>query len=227
MITKIQILIILIIIISVGQTPLFSINAQGRPQSTILGVAYASQLPFGERNDPRQADGCEEASMVMAMAWVNGGSVPADEIKRDIVNISEYERMIFGFFEDTSAQDTARVMREFYRYDNVVVKENITTEDIKQELAANRLVILPINTRMTGLAMYAGGPVRHTVVVVGYDDKNDELIIHDPLYNNIQNYPVPASAIGKALSNYYSGVRLAGNSGTALISVGKPAIIHE
>ena len=220
---KLTLLSSLIIIAAVGQIPLFSVTAQGRPQATMLSVPYASQVNAGHWNDPRQADGCEEASMIMAMAWVHGGTVPADEVERNVINISEYERVVLGYYQDTSAQDTARIMREFFRYEDIAVRENIGIEDIKQELAANRVVILPINTRLTGLAMYRGGPYRHTIVVVGYDDKNDELIIHDPLYKNIQNFWIPASAIGKALSNYRSGVHLPGNTGTALVSVGKTA----
>lgn len=230
-ISKLKILFTLITVAAVGQIPLFSIEAQGRPQSVILSVPYASQIPTGKWNDPRQADGCEEASILMAMAWVNGAKdnegLPPDEVERNIINLAEYEKVIYGFHQDTSAQDTARVMREFFRYDNIAVRENISVEDIKLELAANRLVIIPLNVQATGLPMYRGGPVRHTIVVVGYDDKNDELIIHDPLYKNIQNFWVPASAIGKGLSNYHSGIRRSGNTGTALISVGRTSIMNE
>ena len=197
----------------------------------MLSVPYASQIPLGNWRDPRQADGCEEASILMAMAWVNGAkdnaSIPADEVERNIINISEYERVALGFYQDTSAQDTAKIMREYFQYYDIGLLENIGVEDIKLELAANRIVIIPINVHATGLPMYRGGPVRHTIVVVGYDDKNDELIIHDPLYKNIQNFWVPASAIGKGLSNYRSGVHLSGNTGTSLISIGRTSIISE
>ncbi len=228
MITKHKFFILLIGAVAVGQLPLFSIEAQSRPQSVMMKVPYASQIPTGDRNDPRQADGCEEASIIMAMAWARGGShLPADEVERDIINISEYERVIYGFYQDTSAQDTARVMREFYQYKDVTTKEGISVEDIKQELAQNRLVIFPLNTRLTGLPIYRTGPPRHTVVAVGYDDKSDSLIINDPLYGNARNMWVPSSNIQSALSNYYSGIHRPGNTGTALISVGKQDKMYE
>ncbi len=227
---KTKFISIFLLSIAVGQFPLFSISAQSsfssRPQSTILNVPYVSQIPTGNWNDPRQADGCEEASIIMAMSWIRGGTVPPEEAEQDIINMSEYERAILGFFQDTSAQDTAELMRNFYLYKDVIVKQNISVEDVKQELASNRVVILPINVRATGLAMYQGGPVRHTIVVVGYDDKSDQLIIHDPLYKNIQNFWISASAINKSLRNYDSGNHLSTSNGTALISVGRASIMY-
>lgn len=232
---KIKITSLLILALTIGQIPMFSINVHaavyswpfGRPQSAMLNVPYTSQVPTGNWNDPRQADGCEEASLVMAMGWINGGAVPPEEAERDIINISEYERRIFGFYQDTSAQDTARLMRDFFLYTDVAVKENINTENIKQEIASNRLVIIPIDPRLTGLAMYRNGPVRHMIVVVGYDDKNDELIINDPLYGNAHNLWVSAAAINKGLRNYDSGIHRSTSNGTALISIGKADILYQ
>jgi hypothetical protein len=229
--TKFKIIFSAIAIIAVGQLPLFSITANGqmtRPQSVMLNVPNASQVPTGQWNDPRQKDGCEETSIIMAMAWVRGGtSLPAEEVERDIINMSEYERTIFGFFEDTSAEDTARMLKDFYQYQNVTVKTGITSEDIKNELAANRVVLIPLNTRLTGMPMYYGAAPRHTVIAVGYDDTADQIIIQDPLYRTGQKIWIPSVNLNKALSNYRSGVHLTGNTGTALISVGKADIISE
>lgn len=221
--------LLVIAAIAIILIPVFPITAQGRPQSAILNVPYVMQAPHGDWSDNRQQYGCEEASIVMAMAWVRYNGDPTkhqidkDEAVRDIVNMSEYEKVIYGFYEDTNAQDSARLIREFYQYPNVKVQENITVENIKQEIAKNRVVIVPLNTRATGLPMYKNGPVRHTIVVVGYDDKNDEVIIHDPIVPNGDFIWIPSSALQTALWNYNSGIhRPLGNRSTALISVGKP-----
>lgn len=208
--------------------PVFPVTAQGRPQSVILNVPYVMQAPLGDWSDPRQQYGCEEAAIVMAMAWVRENTnsptdiIYKDEALRDIVNMSEYERVIYGFYKDTSAQDTARLMREFYQYNDIEVRENISVEDIKQELAKNRVVLLPLNTRATGMAVYRNGPVRHMVIAVGYDDKNDEIIIHDPIFRNGEYFWIPSSRLGPALWNYSSGNQLPlPPRTTALVSVGK------
>jgi hypothetical protein len=214
--------------IAVILIPVFPLNAQGRPQSVILNVPYVMQAPLGDWSDPRQQYGCEEAAIVMAMAWVRESVnsptdiIFKDEALRDIINMSEYERVIYGFYKDTSAQDTARLMREFYLYPDVEVKENISMEDIKQELAKNRVVLVPLNTRLTGMAVYRNGPIRHMVIAVGYDDKNDEIIVHDPIFRNGEYFWIPANSLSAALWNYSSGNLLPlPPRTTALISVGK------
>lgn len=110
----------------------YGVTANLRPQFIVHNVPFAKQAPFGEWNDPRQRDGCEEAAMVMAMAWARGGNeIPPEEAKRDIINISEYERVMFGFFQDTSIADTARLMREVYNHQGVTVQDNIDAEQNK------------------------------------------------------------------------------------------------
>jgi uncharacterized protein YvpB len=216
-------LLFLVINLTIVFFPVYAGQAQSRPQSVHMNVPFTLQAPLQEWSDPRQADGCEEASIAMAMAWARGGAtVPAEEFKRDIINMSEYERVIFGFYQDTSAQDTARVLKEFYQYHDVFIKEHISSEDIKQELANNRVVIIPLNVRQTGLAIYKYGPIRHTILAVGYDDTTNEIIVHDPYYSKAQNMRIPAAALDKALWNYTSGVHkpLPART-TALISVGK------
>lgn len=119
----------------------FGSQAQGRPQATFLNVPFVMQAPFDNWADDRQQYGCKEASIVMAMAWArreitsSEDMIYNEEALRDIINMSEYERVMFGVYEDTSAADTARLVREFYQYQNVELKYNITTEDIKVELA--------------------------------------------------------------------------------------------
>lgn len=214
--------------IAVILIPVFPVTAQGRPQSVILNVPFVMQAPFGEWSDNRQQYGCEEASIVMAMAWVRrevnttADQINLDEAKRDIINMSEYEKVIYGFYEDTSAQDTARLVREFYQYQNVEVKENISVEDIRMELSKNRVVLIPLNTRLMGLSFYRNGPVRHMVIAVGYDDKNDEIIVHDPLLNNGSYMWIPAKGLDAALWNYNSGIhRPLSTRNTAIVSIGK------
>ena len=208
--------------------PVFPVTAQGRPQSVILNVPYVMQAPFGNWSDRRQQYGCEEAAAVMAMAWVREAvnspddTIFKEEALRDIINMSEYERVVYGFYEDTSAQDTARLMREFYLHSDVEVKENISIEDIKMELSKNRVVLLPMNTRLTGMSVYRDGPIRHMVIAVGYDDKNDEIIVHDPIFRGGEYLWIPAKSLQAALWNYTSGNLLPlPPRTTALVSVGK------
>lgn len=201
----------------------FGVTANLRPQFILHNVPFTSQAPLGEWSDPRQADGCEEAAMVMAMAWARGGNdIPAEEAKRDILNISEYEKVIFGFFQDTSIADTARLLREYYGHNGIAVQNDIDAEDVKDSLAAGNVVIVPINTRLTGLAKYKNGPPRHTVIAVGYDDQQDKIIMHDPYTGGAYDFQLSSSTFNNSLSDYYSGNHAGtGPKRSAMISVSK------
>lgn len=192
------------------------------PQSVLLNVPFTSQAPLGEWNDRRQLDGCEETSIKMAMMWVYGNAAPPEEVRRDIINMSELEKVVFGSFEDTSAADTASLFKSFYNYDKVSVAYGITTTDIKVQLAAGHLVLIPLNTRSLKNKIYRRGPVRHTVVVVGYDNQRKEMIINDPFFAHGANVHVKESELQKALGDYKTGMHLpAGSRAKAMIVVSK------
>src|SRR3989344_7509187 len=71
----------------------------------LLNVPFTPQAPFGDWGDSRQQDGCEEASALMAMRWVQGRGLSKDEALKEILAISDYETATYGHFHDTSAQD--------------------------------------------------------------------------------------------------------------------------
>src|SRR4051812_4227943 len=42
------------------------------PRILLVGVPFTAQAPYGEWNDPKYGDGCEEASILMAAYWAKG-----------------------------------------------------------------------------------------------------------------------------------------------------------
>lgn len=215
-----------VVTVGVGEQFINRANASGltmtMPEVVLLPVPFAMQVPFGEWHDPRQRDGCEETSVKMATMWLRGYSASTEEVRRDIINMSEYEKVIYGTFVDTSAWDTAGLLRTFYGYDRVAVLYNISTLDIKMQLAAGNLVIIPLNTQKLGIASYRNGPTRHTVVVTGYNNQTGTMLIHDPLRSNGANWPVTESVLSQALSDYNTGNHLpAGEHRTAMVVISK------
>lgn len=129
---------------------------------------------------------------------------------------------LWGFFQDTSIADTARLIREVYGHTGATVQDGIDADSIKNALAAGNVVIIPINTRLTGLERYRNGPPRHTVVAVGYDDQQDKIIMHDPYTGGPYDLQLSSAVLNGALWDYHSGIHL--NSGpkrTAMIIVPK------
>ncbi len=177
-------------------------------QSVFLNVPFTTQAPLNEWTDPRQKDGCEEAAILMAMMWVWGIQLPAEELAREITRMADYEKVFYGYHEDTSIEDTAQLMRDYFHYENIVVKENIGTGDIKRELDAGSVVLIPVNTRLFGVSSYLYGPLRHTVVATGYDNQTGDIIINDPMRAWGKGFHIKEAALGKGLYNYMSGVHL-------------------
>lgn len=167
-------------------------------------VPFTVQAPLGNWSDPLFQDACEEASVIMAMAWAKAHKITAAEVTEDIKRIAEYERREFGTDVNTGVEDTARIIREYYDYNGAVVKKNAQVSDIIQELQSDKIIIAPVNGRVLGNPHYTGsGPVVHMLVLTGYDSDSREFVANDPgtsfgggyrygealLFNAIRDYP--------------------------------------
>lgn len=192
-------------------------NTAARPrpasgeESVLPAVPFAAQAPFGEWSDPRQQDGCEEVSVLMAMRWVAGAkSISKDEAKKEILAISDYEEKNYGGYHDTSAADTAdRIIKEYFKYGKASVKYGIGAEDVIGELEQDNLIIVPANGRALGNPNFTPpGPDRHMLVVKGYDAAKDEFITNDPGTRQGENYRYKSSVLINAVRDYPSGNHL-------------------
>jgi len=170
-----------------------------------IEVPFTSQAPFGNWSDPRLQDACEEASVFMAMKWVRGETLSAEETRGEFFAISSFETENYGFYKDTSAYDTLeRIVKDYYQYDKAELKYDFSLEDIISELDQGNLIIVPTNGKELDNPYYSGeGPEKHMLVVKGYDRSSSEFITNDPgtrrganfrfsfdnLYNSIRDYP--------------------------------------
>ncbi|MFA5947210.1 MAG: C39 family peptidase [Patescibacteria group bacterium] len=177
------------------------------PSRGIEGVQFTSQAPFGEWSDPRQQEGCEEASAFMAVKWARGERFTLEEARSAIISMSDWEKSTFGAFMDTSIDDTAdRLVRRYLGFENFEVKKNIGIAEIKAELNLGKLVLIPLDgTKLNNPNFTAGGPARHMLVVTGFDESTDEFITNDPGTRVGEHYRYSAVTVASALRDYPSG----------------------
>jgi hypothetical protein len=177
------------------------------PAKVLLSVPFIAQAPTANWDDPRQQDGCEEASLVMAYAWTQGKtSISASDAEKTIIDMSEFEKKEYGNYLDLNAQDTAKLMKDYYGYTKTRVELDITIDDIKKELAAGNLVIVPANgKRLNNPNFSSGGPVTHMFVIKGYDEAKKQIITNDPGTRRGNGYAYSYTTIMNALVNYPSG----------------------
>jgi hypothetical protein len=183
-------------------------NNNSQPATTITNlVPFTAQAPFGDWSDPRQQDGCEESSALMAVAWARGEALSLTDARDSIIAMSDWEKKMYGTFEDTSVQDTAdRILGEYLKFTKSEVKKNIGTEDILQALQDGKIVITAVNgQKLHNPNFVAGGPLRHMILITGYDAGTKSFITHDPGTRAGANYHYPATTIAGALMDYPSG----------------------
>ena len=196
------------------KTPVATAKPTAAPATdgqVLLNVPFMAQAPTGNWSDPRQQDGCEEASVLMAMHWVNGTSPgTAAQAEQAIIAMADWEEEQYGNYHDTNARDTVeRLFKGYSRYSQAVARYGITVEDIKAELTAGKLVIVPANGRMLGNPNYTPpGPLYHMLVVKGYDPKTNQFITNDPGTRKGAGYRYTAATLFNAINDYPTGNHL-------------------
>lgn len=196
---------------TVSPTPTSS-NPVNKSKVLIEGVPFTVQAPFAEWKDARFQEGCEEASSIMAVYWsknTTSGVIDRTKAKDEIIAMAAYQDQNWGEARDTSAEDTAtRLLTGYFKFNNYEVKENISLQDIKNELLKGNILIVPANGRALNNPNFtAPGPDRHMIVVRGYDNTG-KFITNDPGISQGQLYTYPQQLFYDAIRDYPTGFNL-------------------
>lgn len=210
--------------VSVSAKPTASISPSVK-LVLLSDVPFTSQAPFGGWDDPRQQDGCEETSSLMAVYWAQHKTLTPDQALAEILAAADYEQATYGSYHDTDAQDTVtRIIKGYFKYTNATARSNINVEDIKKELYAGHIVLTPMNGQKLGNPNFTGGgPERHMLVIIGYDPAKNQFITNDPGTRKGKGYRYSAAVIQGALREYPTGDHLpiTDESRTAMIVVSR------
>lgn len=175
-------------------------------RSLIVGVPFTVQAPSANWSDPVFQDACEEASILMASAWVSGTTLTPRIAEARISALAQYQVKRFGHSVDTSVVDTDATLRDFFKIETTQVRRGITAMDIQEALADERIVIVPTDGRkLKNPNFRAPGPPRHMLVIVGYDTVTDEFIVNDPGTRKGEGYRYPTSVLMDAILDYETG----------------------
>ncbi len=148
------------------------------PATLNLAVPFTDQAPTG--NWDRNED-CEEASITMANAFLNGNhdtTLPSDVALTYITSLKNWEAANIGYNANTGAYATSSMAEGAF---GITVRQiaNYTENDLKRALADGHVVLLPINAQLLGNTTYLnGGPLYHMIVVRGYNTSG--FIVNDP-----------------------------------------------
>lgn len=176
-------------------------------RSVLYDVPFTPQAPFARWDDLRQQDGCEEASILMAVHWFLGKELTPAIAEREIIGAAGYQWKNYGSYRDTSAEDTVeRIAKGYFGYESAEYRRISGTEDIIEELLKGNLVAVPVNGQKLKNPHYTPpGAQRHFVLVVGYDAIAEEFVTNDPGTRRGEKYRYSRSVLGEALRDYPTG----------------------
>jgi hypothetical protein len=175
------------------------------PVEINLAVPFTTQAPKSVW-DADHEEFCEEAAVLMAEVYVNNQSIPnADFADSQLYSMKDYELQTFGYFKDTTAAETAKILTDFYHVKNVQLVNNPTLDQIKQTLASGKVIIEPAAGRMLGNPNFTGaGPLYHNILLKGYT-KDGKIITNDPGTRKGANYIYSSQTILDAMHDWNGG----------------------
>ena len=155
----------------------------------------------------------------MVMSYVNRQLISTPEYaSQKMLGIKSFEENRFGYYEDTNAEETAVIIREFYDYDKVKVLYDPKIDDIKRALSEGKAVIMPAAGRMLGNPYFQQpGPLYHMIVIKGYT-KTGNFITNDPGTRHGANFIYSPDVLMNAMHDWNGGD--VGNGRKVIIIVG-------
>jgi uncharacterized protein YvpB len=170
------------------------------PETFELDIPFIVQAPLGNWSPPFD-HACEEASVLMVHYYFEKKQ-PQDpkKLAKEIFNLVSFEKKKYGVYKDTSAKQTAQLIKDYFGYE-VKVFYDISLEDIKKELVKGNPVILPVLGRNLKNPFYTPpGPKYHMLVVKGYNKEG--FITNDPGTKRGENFFYPFEILEKAIQDY-------------------------
>lgn len=174
------------------------------PISYDLAVPFTSQAPYSKWDLPYQ-EFCEEAALLMVHAYHDGFDLPDPATEDKLLNeIKTWEENHFGFYKDTTAEETAEILREMYGYKKVKVSDDVTVSNIKFQITNNRPVIIPSYGRGLGNPNFTDpGPLYHMLVVRGFNETH--FITNDPGTRLGESFTYPYDVLISAAHDWNDG----------------------
>ncbi len=169
-----------------------------------LAVPFSSQAPRGDWSLPWQ-EACEETSALLVDAFWRGVTPTEDEVVTSIQRLVDWQKEHLGFYQHTTAAETATMIRSVFGYRRVDVTYGISIEDLRREVRAGRPVIVPLAGRLLGNPFYTvPGPAYHMLIVKGVAD-NGDVITNDVGTRHGRNLTYSADVFLRAMHDVPTG----------------------
>jgi len=184
-------------------------NNRQLPNEYNLDVPFTSQAPHANW-DFTHEEACEEAAILIANRYFQNREFEGpDDAESGLQEIIAWEKENLGFFESTTADETARVIREMLNLQAQII-ENPAIDEIKRYIFEHKLVLAPAAGRELGNPFFKSpGPLYHMLVIRGYNQA--QFITNDPGTKRGENYPYDFETVLNANHDWNGGDVLGGD----------------
>lgn len=170
-----------------------------------ISVPFISQAPLGVW-DQRHQEACEEASLIMLKVYLNNEKIDKNLAESEIQKIIDFQIAKYGDYEDTNAQETVNLAKDFYGINNLEVIYDFTKDDLIKYLSKGNPIIIPAAGRELGNPNFTPpGPLYHNLVLTGFT-KDGLIITNDPGTRKGENYSYKIEVLYGAIHDF-TGVK--------------------
>lgn len=170
------------------------------PTSINLKVPFTSQAPLGNWDEIFK-EACEETAALMVDYYYQGKNFTPQIATDEILKMVNWQIKNWGGHFDLTAEQTAKLIKEYFGYSKVEIIDNPTIEYIKKEVNSGRPVIVPAAGRLLGNPYFRNpGPLYHMVVIKGY--AKDKFITNDPGTKRGKDYLYNYQTIMQAMHDW-------------------------
>lgn len=145
---------------------------------------------------------CEEASALIAVNHFRNTEMDATTFRSELLDIVEWQKQKFWKFDHTNVDETAVILREYFWYENFLILNDPTVDQMKEYVSQWNIIIAPFYG--VGMNPYYsdGGPPYHFMAIKWYTQNT--FITHDVGTKRGENYEYPISVIMDRLHDYDS-----------------------
>jgi len=177
---------------------IFSSGETGKFIGINLAVPFFSQAPYGDWSLP-YLEACEETSALLVDSFYKGRELSPEIVKQEILQMVDWQNEKFGYYKDTTAEETAQILREYFNYQRVDVVYDFSLEEIRAQISSGHPVIVPVAGRLLNNPFYRQpGPIYHMMVVKGLSKEGD-FITNDVGTRRGHNYVYDANIFYNAI----------------------------
>lgn len=169
-----------------------------------LKIPFTPQAPHANWDMPYQ-EACEEASVLMASWFIKDVQErTSDEVDQEILELVAWEKERFGYYEDTTMEETLTIAREYFGFIDAYIIEHPTIEDIENAIANGYPMLVPAAGKLLDNPYFSGdGPLYHMLVIRGFTDTH--FITNDPGTRRGEAFPYEKKHLMSVMHDWNGG----------------------